>query len=232
MLIQSATETLERLTGRNSELLSNQISLFLEASECIDDIVDRIHLEVLRKKMIDSISQYLITGNVQFLCFDELKEKSRLEEMKRHLIALRASLHDVSIFCDTLEKFWQANVIMHTTNEVRTFIQARMEEANYFGEMMAHAIQEETRKDIIYHLQLFVRIFNGLDSIVDAKSDYKEGEIQFKPNISFYLEMAMELFPELLKLFLITPKRKLLRDCMKYTPVLLRKLKGSISPIS
>lgn len=184
------------------EATKETVYLFFELIESLDAYIDSLQGEK-RQKTIASILAF-IGGSVHVL------GKDLPQKIKNGLMQLRSQLRSPEKTREVLEKIFANNVIVQTSKDIHAFIAATLEEGSLTADLILNEIPhvDKATKDFVRRLSA---TGNLADNILDAREDYKAGEIAIQPNISFFRQTIKKIVPESIRLFIQYPNKARIR---------------------
>lgn len=115
-------------------------------------------------------------------------------EVEHLLLALRDALRRrdrVELFVDMLDRIFKAREVMMSTEDIDEFLAARLEDGVLAANFAQVFVDEQPNRMLLADFKVLVsKMFNCVDTLLDARKDYAEGQVKVKPTFRFYRKVG------------------------------------------
>jgi hypothetical protein len=165
------------------------------AVECIDRTLDALPAEEERRSLAGAILKHLEQGPAagEAMSFELTGWLDRLAETMRRLEIEEPFLRVSGVLLANCER-------MRSTPKAGCFIECALTEGRLLVELLLLILQGSTTPQFDGFFRRLAGPANLVDKLVDARRDYKHGELGFRPGLFFYARLTGALFKRLLPL--------------------------------
>ena len=224
-LYKKLSEEFNILTDSYKIQLSRETKLNLDHLIIVIDDIDQCVDEMPDKASRDSITHSL----VDYLGNDELQwsHPKATDLMMKQIEILKTIILKEKIqteFISAAQKIFEVTELKRHTENMDELIHLIKIEGEATAQLPLSILKINSKSPFGQFFGRLCMIMGIADLVFDARQDYKNGYIQYKPSIALYLKLNWIVITEGLKLIAYFPRKiKFVQYCLKFTIALIKE---------
>lgn len=181
----------------------DDVTLLMTTMEWVDRALDSDDDLDRRRQLSDRVMEIIGSDEVADFAVLPSDLEVQLTQLRGRLEVLGCR-HD---FSSSLRRIFEIDEVLRSSESLKEYLGAVIEEGRSTAELLVLMIQDSISQKFREFLSISGEAGNLFDKLIDAPTDYEQGERTLPVNFSFYLKTLVAIFPRMIRLIFMYPNK-------------------------